>query len=135
MRTNDAGIRDILKSRMETIVRAVTEMYRGSSELVWLKSSIPVRNDAELCASLADLLDEVMPSDTVLRSVSDPLLGSDDFTHFAQLRPSIYVFLSSADPTKGSDVDHHSPLFRIDEDVLWEGCAVFCAFSAMLNGK
>ena len=127
MRTKDAGVRDRMKARMETIVRSVAEMYRGSCELSWLKSSAPVNNDPELCALLADTLDEVMPEKT-LRAVSDPLLGSDDFTHFAQLKPAVYAFLSSSDPEKGSDADHHSPLFKIDEDVLWKGCAIYCTF-------
>ena len=135
MRTKDAGVRGMLKSRMETIVRSVSEMYRGGSELTWLKSSIPVCNDASLSAGLADLLDQVIPEGRVLRNVSDPLLGSDDFTHFSQIRPSIYAFLSSSDPAKGSNADHHSPFFRIDEDVLWEGSAVYCAFVMLLNGN
>ncbi|MBQ6509805.1 MAG: amidohydrolase [Flexilinea sp.] len=135
MRTKDPAVRDLLKERMEKIIGAVTEMYRGTWELIWLKSSAPVHNDEKLCKELADLMDEVMPEEPVLRSVRDPLLGSDDFTHFAQLRPSVYAFLSSSDPAKGSDKDHHSPLFRIDEDVLWKGCGMYCAFVHMLAGK
>lgn len=127
MRTKDAAVRDHLKRRMEEITDAVTRMYRGTQELVWLKSSIPVRNDPEICRILADTLDTVMDAGTVLRNVSDPLLGSDDFTHFAEITPSAYVFLSSSDPEKHTDIDHHSPYFNIDEDVLWKGCAVYCA--------
>lgn len=133
MRTKDAAVRDQLKTRMEQIVRAVSEMYRGSCELRWLKSSIPVCNDSELCQKLADALEQVMPSDSVLRSVKDPLLGSDDFTHFAQLKPSVYAFLSSSNPAKSCDVDHHSPYFQIDEDVLWEGCALYCTAAFCLS--
>ena len=115
MRTKDPVVRDLLKERMEKIA--------------------PVHNDEKLCKELADLLDAVMPEEPVLRSVRDPLLGSDDFTHFAKLRPSVYAFLSSSDPSKGSDQDHHSPLFRIDEDVLWKGSGMYCAFVHMLAGK
>ncbi len=135
MRTKDKDVRDHLKGRMELIVRAVTEMYRGKCELKWLKSSAPVHNDEELCRGLADMLEGVMPEGTVLRSVSDPLLGSDDFTHFAALKPSVYAFLSSSNPAKGADIDHHSPYFNIDEDVLWKGCAIYCAFVLLMSGK
>ena len=134
MRTKDAAVRDRMKARMEKIVRSVAEMYRGSCDLIWLKSSAPVDNDPELCALLSDGLDKVLPEKT-LRSVSDPLLGSDDFTHFARKCPSVYAFLSSSDPEKGSDADHHSPLFKIDEDVLWKGCAVYCTFVYLLSLK
>ena len=126
MRTKDAAVRDRLKSRMEEIADAVSRMYRGSCELNWLKSSIPVMNDPEVCRLMADSLERVMPAGTVLRSVPDPLMGSDDFTHFAQIKPSAYIFLSSSDPEKHTDIDHHNPKFNIDEDVLWEGCAIYC---------
>ena len=135
MRTKDKAVRDHLKERMEVIVKAVTEMYRGICELRWLKSSAPVHNDEEICRKLAELLYEVMPEGSVMRSVNDPLLGSDDFTHFAALKPSVYSFLSSYAPEKGADADHHSPFFAIDEDVLWEGCAVYCAFVSLMSGN
>ena len=135
MRTKDPAVRDQLKDRMEKIVSAVTEMYRGTWKLDWLKRSAPVHNDEDICEKLACLLDGAMPEGSVLRSVKDPLLGSDDFTHFAQIRPSVYAFLSSSDPAKGSDADHHSPLFRIDEDVLWEGSAMYCAFVKLFCGE
>ena len=135
MRTKDAETRDWLKDRMEKIVSSVTEMYRGTCYLDWLKSSSPVFNDEKLCGGLADILDKVMPVGTVLRNVKDPLLGSDDFTHFAQIKPSVYAFLCSSDPGKASDVDHHSPNFQIDEDVLWEGCGIYCTFVYMISGR
>ena len=100
---------------MEKIADAVSRMYRGSCELNWLKSSIPVMNDPEVCRLMADSLERVMPAGTVLRSVPDPLMGSDDFTHFAQIKPSAYIFLSSSDPEKHTDIDHHNPKFNIDE--------------------
>ena len=60
---------------------------------------------------------------------------ADDFTHFAAMKPSVYSFLSSYAPEKGADADHHSPFFAIDEDVLWEGCAVYCAFVSLMAGE
>ena len=35
------------------------------------------------------------------------------------------MFLSSANPDKKADFPHHNPVFNIDEDVLWEGSAIF----------
>ena len=37
------------------------------------------------------------------------------------------MFLSSSNPAKGTDVSHHNPKFDVDEDVLWDGSAVFVA--------
>ena len=33
----------------------------------------------------------------------------------------------TSNPAKGTDVSHHNPKFDVDEDVLWEGSAVFVA--------
>lgn len=135
MRTKEAAVRDRMKERMEKIVSSVTEMYRGTCELKWLKSSAPVHNDEMICGRLADLLDKIMPEDPVLRSIRDPLLGSDDFTHFAQIKPSVYAYLSTSNPEKHTDVDHHSPLFAVDEDYLWKGCGLYCAFVYLFSGE
>lgn len=35
------------------------------------------------------------------------------------------MFLSSANPEKGTDLPHHCSTFNVDEDVFWKGSAVF----------
>ena len=54
-----------------------------------------------------------------------PLMGSDDFSRCLEEAPGAYLFLSSSTPEKGTDLDHHTCRFDIDEDALWEGTAVF----------
>ena len=43
------------------------------------------------------------------------------------------MLLGAANPAKGASFPHHSPHFRIDEDVLWQGTALL-AHMAMKHG-
>jgi hypothetical protein len=68
---------------------------------------------------------KVVGSGKVLTQIKHPLMGSDNFSCYLEQTPGAYLFLSSSNPEKGTDVDHHNCRFEIDEDVLWEGTAVF----------
>ena len=48
----------------------------------------------------------------------------DDGAGYLEKIPGAFLFLSSSNPEKGTDIDHHTCHFSIDEDVLWEGTAV-----------
>ena len=54
-------------------------------------------------------------------------MGGEDFAYYLKELPGAFMFLSSSNPAKGTDVAHHNPKFNVDEDVLWEGAAVFVA--------
>ena len=55
-----------------------------------------------------------------------PVINDDKMAALEKL-PRAFMFLSSSNPAKGTDVSHHNPKFDVDEDVLWEGSAVFVA--------
>ena len=78
-----------------------------------------------MAAFAADSAAKVVGSEKVLTQMKHPLMGSDDFSCCLEETPGAYLFLSSSNPEKGTDIDHHSCRFNIDEDVLWEGTAVF----------
>ena len=82
-------------------------------------------NDAGMAAFAADSVAKVVGSEKVLTQMKHPLMGSDDFSCYLEVAPGAYLFLSSSNPEKGTDIDHHSCRFNIDEDVLREGTAVF----------
>jgi hypothetical protein len=63
----------------------------------------------------------------VITEVKAPNMGGEDFAYYLEKLPGAFMFLSSSNPAKGTDVSHHNPKFDVDEDVLWEGSAVFVA--------
>ena len=53
----------------------------------------------------------------------------EDVAYYLEKVPGAFMFLSSSNPEKHTDVPHHNPKFNVDEDVLWEGSAVFVAIA------
>ena len=63
-------------------------------------------------------------------------MGGEDFACYLQSVPGAFMFLSSSNPEKGTDIAHHNCKFNVDEDVLWQGSAAFVAIAEkFLNGK
>ena len=56
-------------------------------------------------------------------------MGGEDFAYYLEKVPGAFMFLSSSNPEKHTDVAHHNPKFNVDEDVLWIGSAVFMAIT------
>ena len=73
----------------------------------------------------ADCARDVLGADKVIDHIDAPNMGGEDFAYYLSEKPGAFMFLSSADHDKHTDVPHHNPHFNIDEDVLWEGSAVF----------
>ena len=52
-------------------------------------------------------------------------MGGEDFAYYLEKVPGAFMFLSSSNPDKKTDVPHHNPKFNVDEDVLYRGSTVF----------
>ena len=87
----------------------------------------PVINDDKMAALAAKSARNVLGEDKVITEVKAPNMGGEDFAYYLEKLPGAFMFLSSSNPAKGTDVSHHNPKFDVDEDVLWEGAAVFTA--------
>jgi len=58
----------------------------------------------------------------------------EDFAFYLNEVPGAFMFLSSSNHEKGTDVSHHNSKFNVDEDVFWEGPAVFAQIAADFLG-
>ena len=78
---------------------------------------------------------EVLGEDHVITHVDNPNMGGEDFAYYLAEVPGAFMFLSSANHAKGTDVAHHNPKFNVDEDVFWKGSAAFVNIAEkFLNG-
>ena len=93
--------------------------------MVW--GAPPVINDDAMAALAAKAAKAVLGEDKVITKLPAPNMGGEDFAYYLQKLPGAFMFLSSSNPEKGTDVSHHNPKFDVDEDVRWEGAAVFTA--------
>ena len=125
IRALEEDVRQELAKRIGEISKATAETFRGSVEYEMIWGAPPVVNDEAMAKLAADCARDVLGADMVVDHIAAPNMGGEDFAYYLMKKPGAFMFLSSADPKKHTDVPHHNPRFNVDEDVLWEGSAVF----------
>lgn len=125
VRSLNDSVRQYLVKRIEEISALTAKAFGGSTAFEMHWGAPPVVNDNEMAAFAAEAAKEVLGEDKVITKVAAPNMGGEDFAYFLENVKGAYTFLSSSDHEKGTDISHHSPKFNVDEDVLWEGTAVF----------
>lgn len=128
-RTVDPELRQYAARRIQEVAQATAAVFGGSVSAEVILGSPPVINDAALSALAARAAASALGPERVVTSLSAPNMGGEDFACYQERVPGAYLFLSSANHAKGTDVPHHSPRFDVDEDVLWEGSALFVALA------
>ena len=136
IRALEEDVRQELARRIGEISKATAETFRGSAEYEMIWGAPPVVNDDKMAELAADCARDVLGADKVVDHIAAPNMGGEDFAYYLMKKPGAFMFLSSADPKKHTDVPHHNPRFNVDEDVLWEGSAVFVRIAErFLAGK
>ena len=125
IRALEEDVRQELAKRIGEIAKATAETFRGEVEYEMIWGAPPVINDADMAKLAADCAREVVGADMVIDHVDAPNMGGEDFAYYVMKAPGAFMFLSSSNPEKHTDVPHHNPHFNVDEDVFWIGSAVF----------
>lgn len=127
IRCLEESVRQKIARRIGEISAATASAFGGSVEYEMIWGAPPVTNDPDMAALAAEAAKEVLGEDKVITKVPAPNMGGEDFAYYLEKVPGAFMFLSSSNPEKHTDVPHHNPKFNVDEDVLWEGSAVFVA--------
>ena len=112
VRTYDPDVRDTIERRIGEILDGVTTSGGGTYELEYDRGSPATINDAELTALMAPTLEKVVGADSVL--VVEPVMGSEDFSLFANEVPGFFFRLGMVQPGTESG-GHHTPTFQADD--------------------
>jgi amidohydrolase len=121
-------LREFLNQRIGSILRGVAEGMRGTVEYKYTYGYPPTCNDPAFTGEFAAVARDVLGAEKVVE-LSEPTMGGEDFAYYLQRVPGTFFFLAGCNAAKGQTVSHHHPKFTIDEDVLWEGTALFTAFA------
>ena len=124
-RAFDETVRRKMAERIEQISRSTAEAFGGTIEFEMDWGAPPVVNDKAMAEFAAGCAKEVLGEKNVITYRESPNMGGEDFANYLGHIPGAFMFLSSSNPEKAADYAHHNPKFNIDEDVLWEGPAVF----------
>lgn len=134
MRTLEEEVRQYMAKRICEIAKATAATYRAEAECEIVWGVPPVVNHADMAELVRECAVEVVGKDMVVDHVAAPNMGSEDFSYYVEKIPGAFMFLSSANPEKGTDVPHHNAKFNIDEDVLWRGSAMFVKIAEKFLG-
>ena len=125
IRTLEEEIRQFAAKRIGEIAQATAAVFGGSVDYEMIWGAPPVINDDGMATLAAKAAKEVLGEDNVITELKAPNMGGEDFAYYLEQLPGAFMFLSSSNPAKGTDIAHHNPKFNVDEDVFWEGSAVF----------
>ncbi|MBQ7576654.1 MAG: amidohydrolase [Synergistaceae bacterium] len=117
--------RQKMAKRIEEVSKFTAQAFGGNVDFFMDWGAPPVVNDKEMADFAGKCAIEVLGTEKVITRVNAPNMGGEDFAFYLGKAPGAFMFLSSANPDKKADFPHHNPVFNIDEDVLWEGTAIF----------
>ncbi|MGM0421412.1 MAG: M20 metallopeptidase family protein [Bacillota bacterium] len=107
------------RRRLERIVAGVCNSSGLEYEIKYPVASSPVYNDPDLSLDLEEVAAQVGGGTENL--IGYRCLAGEDFGEFSAYVPSVFYFIGTGNPDKGTDYPHHHPKFDIDEDTLTTG--------------
>jgi len=125
VRTLNEKVRSYLEKRIGEVVAKTAESFRCRHEYAFYREAAPVQSDPEIAELVASCARDLLGEDWV-KQILRPSMAGEDVSLFLERVPGCFFALGASNPARGIHSVHHSPVFDIDESVLWRGTAVFC---------
>jgi amidohydrolase len=131
VRTLEKNLTKNINAMIEKIIAGVCRTYGASYRFEFLKGYPNLVNDKRVNdiyrKATADLYGK-----KVVYEIPDPVLGGEDFAHFAERVPSAMFRLGIGNKRIGADKPWHHPQFKIDENAI-PFAAALLAYSIVLG--
>ena len=125
VRTFSEKTRELLETRIAEVVSHSAGSFRCQHRFAYYRGTHSVNNDPETVDLVKQAATDLLgPSGVHL--IERPTLVGEDVSIFLNEVPGCFFVLGASNPEKDRVSLHHSPVFDIDESVLWRGTAVFC---------
>lgn len=108
--------------RFIRIAEQVCKTHRCTCEIDIVHENIPLINNDEMVKIARDAAKEVFVDEKQI--IDNHTIASEDFSEFSARVPGVFMFLGTGNEKKGTQVSHHNPCFKIDEDTLPDGVAM-----------
>ncbi len=113
-RNLDPAVRDMMESRMESIIKGVCEGMGAAYTFQYIRGYSPTINNEELYQLWKETADELLGEENVKRQENADL-GGEDFSFFAAQVPGIYYWLGCRFPD-GKTLPVHNEKFQPNTD-------------------
>ena len=118
-RNLDPAVRDMMESRMESIIKGVCEGMGAGYTFKYIRGYSPILNDVKMYQLWEDTSKELQGEEHVKR-MENAGLGGEDFSFFAEQVPGIYYWLGSRTPG-GKSLPVHNEHYCPDTDCFAVG--------------
>ena len=115
VRTLDAGIRDLVQDRLQSVVSHTCAAYQCTADITYARG-YPITVNAETNTTYAaDVAENIAPS---VDRDTPPIMAGEDFSYMLNQRPGAYIMLGNGD---GPTVHH--PMYNFNDDAIPAGCS------------
>lgn len=126
VRTFSAETADLIKRRLESIVKGVTEGGGGDYSFTFNHGYPAVQNTGWATDIVINVASELLGSENV-EQMEVPIMAGEDFAFYQQHFPGVFFFLGSGSEESGSVYPWHHPKYNIDESCFATGAALMAS--------
>ncbi|CAM8878471.1 unnamed protein product [Rhodiola kirilowii] len=120
-----------VKNRIQEIIETQAAVHKCTAEVDFSPNGIPtippLINNDKIYSQVSNVLADVVGRDNIFTMAK--LMGSEDFSVFANQVPGTFIFLGIRNESLGSVHFPHSSDYQMDEDALPVGAAIHAAFA------
>ncbi len=125
VRTFDAGVRERMPVKIEQVLRGCCDAAGAHYDFEYEWRYPVTINEPSQTRFVRDVAARVVGEGNATELA--PVMGAEDFSFMLEARPGCFFFVGAQRP--GSDVNHHSPRFVIDEGALEIGVKMMAALA------
>lgn len=126
VRTFSQETADIIKNKIEAIVKGVTESAGAAYSFDFDYGYPAVINTDWSTEVVMETAKELFGNDSVVVR-EDPIMAGEDFAFYQQHFPGTFFFLGSGSEVSGSTYSWHHPQYNIDEECFKTGSALMAS--------
>lgn len=118
VRSSSEAMRHLFKDTITKMVNSTCAEYGATCEIDYTLGYGVTYNNPKKTAFVRAIANEVEGATVIADKC---MLGGEDFSAFASIVPSTFVFVGGGNPKLDFDYPHHHPKFGIDEDGMMHG--------------
>ncbi|MFU8811803.1 MAG: M20 metallopeptidase family protein [Balneolaceae bacterium] len=123
VRTFSVDTAHLIRSRMDTILKGVTQAAGGSYDFAFNEGYPAVVNDEEATDTVLRVATTLL-GEQKIHQLERPLMAGEDFAFYQQHFPGAFFFLGSGSEAADSQWSWHHPRYNVDEESMRTGTAL-----------
>lgn len=129
LRAYDEITREWVKSRLKAISSNIAKAFRCKALTSFQGGAPTLINDEKVTAFAYETLSDTLGEKRVTLVENSFGGASEDFAYIAREVPSVMLGIAAGSKAQGYEYGLHNPQTQFDEEVLWQGAAVYATLA------